>query len=107
MRKEIIVTNESQDALFYMQEAVQVAKNATCARSRCGAVIAKDGKIIGSGFNSPPRNLEGQRRCQNKKSIYNKKVTDKTCCIHAEQRAIFDALKTNPEKIRGVKDGNR
>lgn len=33
--------------------AVEVAQNATCGRSRCGSVIAKNGKIIGEGFNSP------------------------------------------------------
>lgn len=33
--------------------AVEVAKNATCGRSKCGSVIAKNGKIIGEGFNSP------------------------------------------------------
>jgi hypothetical protein len=30
---------------------------------------------------------------------YHRKVTDKTCCIHAEQRALFDALKNHPEQI--------
>ena len=29
------------------------------------------------------------------------KITDKTCCIHAEQRAIIDAIKKNPDKIEG------
>lgn len=27
--------------------------------------------------------------------------SDKTCCIHAEQRAIFDALKMYPSQIEG------
>ena len=29
------------------------------------------------------------------------KVTDKTCCIHAEQRAIMDALINNSDKLFG------
>jgi len=33
--------------------------------------------------------------------MYNKKITDKTCCVHAEQRAIMDALRNNPSKIEG------
>ncbi len=33
--------------------AAEVARKATCGRSKCGSVIAKDGKIIGEGFNSP------------------------------------------------------
>jgi hypothetical protein len=28
-------------------------------------------------------------------------VTDKTCCVHAEQRAIMDALSSHPDKIKG------
>ena len=61
----------------------------------------KDGEIIGQGFNSPPQNLESQRRCHCDKAQYHKKVTDKTCCIHAEQRAILDALKFASDKLIG------
>lgn len=85
----------------YFKLASELAKQATCLRSKCGSIIVKDDEIIGTGFNSPPKNLETQRRCTNNKDDYHKKVTDKTCCIHAEQRAIFDALKNNPEKIEG------
>lgn len=35
------------------------------------------------------------------KDGYHKKVTDKTCCVHAEQRAIMDALRKNSEKLSG------
>lgn len=87
----------------FIEEATKVAKNATCLRSKCGSVIISNGEIIGTGFNSPPNNLDSERRCKNKKDIYDKKVSDKTCCIHAEQRAMFDALKRNPEKLVGSK----
>ncbi len=69
-------------------------------RRQCGSIIVKDGNIIGRGHNSPPAHKEGQRRCNVSKDIYSKKVTDKTCCIHAEQRAIIDTL-TNKENIEG------
>ena len=36
----------------------------------------------------------------NNKNIYNKKITDKTCCVHAEQRAIINAL-NNGESVKG------
>jgi deoxycytidylate deaminase len=29
-------------------------------------------------------------------------VTDKTCCIHAEQRAIMNALRNHPNEIEGA-----
>ena len=92
-----------QEAIKFMNEASSVAKQSTCLRSKCGCVIVRDTEIIGRGFNSPPYNLESQRRCENDKKNYNKKVTDKTCCIHAEQRAMFDALKNNPEKLQDSK----
>ena len=92
---------EEKKALKYIAKAVDVALSATCERSRCGSIIVKDNEIIGSGFNSPPQNKEEQRRCSYSKDSYHKKVTDKTCCVHAEQRAIMDALRTNPNKIIG------
>jgi len=87
----------------FLNEAKKVALNSTCLRAKCGAVIVKNNEIIGKGFNSPPKNLENQRRCLINKEEYDKKVTDKTCCVHAEQRAIIDALKKNPEKLNRSK----
>ncbi len=86
----------------WMLAAEEVAKSATCGRSKCGSVIVKDGEIIGGGFNSPAGNREDQRRCGVEKTSYHRKVTDKTCCVHAEERAIMDALRRNPEKISGA-----
>lgn len=93
--------DEERKALEYIIGAAEVAKLATCERAKCGSVIVKDNTIIGSGYNSPPSEKENQRRCTCAKDSYDKKVTDKTCCIHAEQRAIIDALKKNPEKLNG------
>ena len=45
--------------------------------------------------------MESQRRCHCDKEQYHKKVTDKTCCIHAEQRAILDALKSASDQLPG------
>lgn len=86
-------------ALKWIEKAAAVAVNSTCQRSRCGSVIVKDEQIIWTWFNSPALDLESQRRCGCRKSEYDSKITDKTCCIHAEQRAIMDALKTNADKL--------
>ena len=93
--------NEEKKALEYITQAVEVAKSATCERSKCGSLIVKQDEVIGMGFNGPPGDIEGQRRCSNSKDSYHKKVTDKTCCVHAEQRAIIDALRKNPDKLSG------
>lgn len=93
--------NEEKKALEYITKASEIAQNATCRRSKCGCVIVQLDEIIGSGFNSPPQDDEGERRCSNVKDSYHKKVTDKTCCVHAEQRAIMNALRKNPDKLSG------
>ncbi len=97
----ILSGKEEKIALEYIAKAAEVAQKATCERSKCGSIIVQSGEIIGVGYNSPPGNLESQRRCSYSKDSYHKKVTDKTCCVHAEQRAIMDALKRNPDKLKG------
>ena len=95
---KIISEKEESNVKFIFDEAVKEALKSTCLRSKCGSVIIKNGKIIGKGFNSPPKNLESQRKClQNKKEI-DEKVADKTYCVHAEQRAIINALENNSDK---------
>lgn len=93
---------EEKIANEYLKKAIIVAREATCERAKCGAVIVKNGEIIGKGFNSPPDNDDRQRRCKVKKDNYDQKVTDKTCCVHAEQRAVMDSLSNNPKKIIGA-----
>ncbi len=90
---------EDKKAREYLFECVQLAQHATCQRSRCGSLIVQNDQIIGSGYNTPPQGLESQRRCSCAKENYHKKVTDKTCCIHAEQRAIMDTLQHNADQI--------
>ncbi len=92
---------EEPEMMRWMDAAASTARNATCSRSKCGSVIAKDGEMIGAGYNSPAGEKESQRRCQALKEGYHRKVTDKTCCVHAEQRAIMDALRKHPDKIVG------
>lgn len=98
---KLLIGPEHAQAELFMQQAAEIAQKATCERSKCGCIIVKAGKIIGKGFNSPPQDLEFQRRCRCDKAQYHRKVTDKTCCIHAEQRAILDALKSAPDQLSG------
>ena len=97
----ILSGEEEKKALEYMNKAGKIALNSTCQNSKCGSVIVNKNEIIGSGFNSPPKNKDNQRRCSFPKSSYHQKVNDKTCCIHAEQRAVNDALTNNSNKING------
>jgi deoxycytidylate deaminase len=101
MNKNYLKGKKEEQARYFLEKAIQVAKKARCYRSKCGAVIVKNGKIIADGINHPPKFLESQRRCHLKKNKYNKKVTDKTCCIHAEHHAVANALRNNSKKLEG------
>lgn len=90
---------EEEIAYKLILQAAEIWKNATCKRAKWWSIIVKDWEIIWTWYNSPANNLESQRRCHIPKDSYHKKVTDKTCCVHAEQRAIMDALKNNPQKL--------
>ncbi|MBS3099513.1 hypothetical protein J4462_04835 [Candidatus Pacearchaeota archaeon] len=92
---------EEEEAFNFLTKAYEAALKSSCGKDKCGSVIVKDEEIIGEGFNSPPGNLEGQRRCNCDKKKLHKKVTDKTCCVHAEQRAVMDALSKNSDKLNG------
>lgn len=94
---------EEKRARGFIDLASRVAVQSTCLRRKCGSVLVQYEEIIGAGFNSPPGELESQRRCnlQTSRKDYDEKVTDKTCCVHAEQRAILRALINNPDKIFG------
>lgn len=85
----------------YFTLAANVAKDATCLRAKCGSVIVKDGVVIGKGFNSPALDREDQRLCEVTMDTSVRPKYDKTCCIHAEWRAVLDACKTNADKITG------
>jgi deoxycytidylate deaminase len=91
--------SEELQAMKFIDEAAKIALSSTCLRSKCGCVIVKDGQIIGTGFNSHPLN-KSQSVCI-KDALPKNFKSDKTCCIHAEQRAIMDALRNNPGKIAG------
>lgn len=88
---------------MYFEQAIEEAKKATCERRKCGSVVVSvDGEILGRGWNGPPAGDEAQRRCGRKSELHLEFKSDKTCCPHAEWRAIFAALRTRPDDIVGA-----
>jgi hypothetical protein len=85
----------------YYEAAAEVASQARCHRAKCGTVIVNNGVIIGRGYNGPPLDEESRRTCDEAFDLAIKPRYDKTCCIHAEWRAILDACKHNADEIRG------
>jgi len=93
--------NEFELIRPHFESAGLIAQEATCQRARCGSVIIKDDVVIGKGSNSPALDEENQRLCSAEMDTSIKPKYDKTCCIHAEWRAVIDACKTNAGKIKG------
>lgn len=93
--------DEFQKIKPFFEMAADEAKDATCLRAKCGSVIVKDMVRIGSGFNSPALDNEDQRLCEAEMDTSAKPKYDKTCCIHAEWRAVLDACKTSADKLAG------
>src|SRR3989344_6850073 len=89
---------EERKALEYMQIAKNIALESVCLRAKCGSVIVKDNEIIGVGYNSPPLN-KCIEECV-KDSLPDSFKSDKTCCVHAEQRAIMNSLAQSSEKLQ-------
>ena len=85
----------------FFEQAADIAKGATCLRAKCGSVIVKNSVVIGRGFNSPALDDESQRLCEADMDISIKPKYDKTCCVHAEWRAVLDACKTSADKLGG------
>lgn len=90
---------ERERALSHLRECVELAKKSCCLRSKCGSIIVSGGNVLGRGYNSPPGDNPVQE-CF-KDSLPKDFKSDRTCCVHAEQRAVMDALRNNPEKIAG------
>lgn len=100
----ILLNNAAaHEAEKYLLQAGEEAKHAMCAHRKCGSVVVKDGEIIGVGYNAPPLDSEANRTCHEEFRSPTTNRFDRTCCVHAEWRAILDALRRNPDKIEGAR----
>lgn len=99
-----LTNEEEKEAIKWMNEAAKIAELALCFRAKCGTVIVGSGAVIGRGYNAPPRDDPKNRICLNEYQFREKKPKyDLTCCMHAEWRAILDALKRNGEKVKDAR----
>lgn len=97
-----LLEEQETEAIRWMEKAAKIAEKALCSKAKCGTVIVKDDEIIGQGYNAPPLDKEENRMC-NREFGLGKPKYDRTCCVHAEWRAIIDALKRNSEKLKESK----
>ena len=76
---------------YYLEIAKSVALRSTCIRKHYGAVIVKNGEIISTGYNNPPR---GEPHCFTcTKCKHGKDASTYIDCpaVHAEMNAIISA----------------
>ncbi len=76
----------------FFNEAEKEARRAMCLRDKCGAIVVRDGVIIGRGSNGPAGNVAQNRKCELDLRDSPKPKSDRTCCVHAEWRAIISAV---------------
>jgi deoxycytidylate deaminase len=93
--------DEEKEAIQWMKEASLIATQALCKRAKCGTVIVAQDEVIGTGYNAPPLDSSVNQYCLKPYDFSGKPKYDHTCCMHAEWRAIIDALQKNPHKIQG------
>ncbi len=85
---------EAKEAEMYMKIAAEYARNSQCKKSKRGAIIVKDGEIIGEGYNK----VTIEELCNPciREGINDNSRAELCSAIHAEQMAIIDAI--NNEK---------
>jgi dCMP deaminase len=89
---------------FYMRLALVVESGAKCLGSHVGAVIVRDDRVLGSGYNGTPAGYpncteteRGCRRCalraEQPDAGLAGKLYDICLCVHAEQNAMATAAR--------------
>jgi len=84
-----------------MLVALAVREKANCLGRKVGAIIVKENRIIGTGYNGTPEGMsncdqDGCSRCKMKyhdKLKFNEDLYDKCICVHAEQNAMITAAR--------------
>jgi len=99
-----VLSKEEVDQRF-VTLVIENAQFSTCHRSKCGSIIVSGSYVIGHGYNSQPGQFKECADCDILPCIKDllpiNFKSDKTCCVHAEQRAIMDALSHFPALVKG------
>ena len=80
---------------IYMNLAVNLAQRSHCVKTKVGAVLTKDTRIVSLGYNGPPA---GTHNCDIEWPENGCPRDSKGSCslaLHAEQNAILYAMKNN------------
>lgn len=89
--------------LYWFRAACNAAQDSLCLKSKCGAVLVAptlffekagdkalfEGRLLSAGSNGPPRNDVAFRRCGETTPSKDHPKAGRTCCVHAEVRALL------------------
>lgn len=92
----ILSEEELEETKAYLEEAAKEARKSKCVKSQRGAILVKNGKIIGRGHNQ----ITLPDLCNPciREKIRDNSRAELCAAIHAEQKAIIDAAQ-NGESI--------
>jgi deoxycytidylate deaminase len=95
MMRYIDDNSELEKAMNFFALAQDIAKDSLCKNAKCGAVVSCGDEYVSRASNGPPG---GRVECSwcDQKDIRGT-PTDKTCCVHAEDRAVKTALVSRGE----------
>jgi dCMP deaminase len=79
---------------YFMRIAELTALRSTCLSRQVGAVVVKDNRILGVGYNGPPAGYPHCTKC--KREVIGEHL-DECPALHAEANAIVEALKRDSD----------
>lgn len=90
---------------YFMEMAEVAEKRSTCIRRKVGAIIVKDKRIVATGYNGVPTEIEhcNERGCLRDKLKIPSGQRHELCRgLHAEQNAIIQAAYTGQSIAGGT-----
>ncbi|MGI6727015.1 MAG: deoxycytidylate deaminase [Anaerovoracaceae bacterium] len=90
---------------YFMEMAEVAEKRSTCIRRKVGAIIVKDKRIVATGYNGVPTEIEhcSERGCLRDKLKIPSGQRHELCRgLHAEQNAIIQAAYTGQSIAGGT-----
>jgi dCMP deaminase len=79
---------------YFMHIAIAVRRRANCLGNRVGAIVVMDQRILATGYNGTPDNMQncidgGCLRCANRDKYPSGTGYDLCICVHAEKNALL------------------
>ena len=83
---------------YFLKQAILTSERASCLKRRVGAVIVRDKRILATGYNGAPRNVDpscfdNDSCLRREKNIEHGRDKDLCMAVHAEANAFYQAAR--------------